>query len=95
MVDCEWLGFIGYIFAFILFFIGIISSFLEIIISYRIGKKFGWSIKINNHDKLLSTPRISIITNIILTSIGIYFFIYKLGFVIIPNYWDCLMGIGR
>ena len=92
MNDCTWIGLMGYVFAFLFFFVGLLSATLETITNIKFGKRYGWHIvKGSNWEYCLKTPFRSILCNIIILLGGVYFFFYKLGFVIIPKYWHCLM----
>ena len=64
----------------------------EAIIAFYIGKNKGWFFLLSKEDIIRKNPFNFLLFSIIILPIGVYFFIYKLGFVIIPNYWHCLLA---
>lgn len=92
MVKCNWIGFIGYILAFLFFLVGILGMLHAMISALYISKTKGWFFLLNKEDIIRRNPFNFLVFSMIILPIGVYFFIYKLGFIIIPNYWHCLTG---
>ena len=92
MVDCTWLGLLGFVLILIFFSIALYASLIGIYDAYSVGKRRGWFFLINKEDFCRKNPFIIVICFSVLSLLGGYFFIYKLVFFIIPIRWQCLMG---
>ena len=90
MVECTWIGFIGYIFALGFFLLGFFNIIYMAIDAFKIGKNKGWFFLLNKNDIVRKCPFNFLLFSFIILPFGGYFFIYKIAYIIIPKYWTCL-----
>lgn len=91
MVGCNWIGFGGYVFLFLFFLLGFLSLLYMAYDAYQIGREKGWFFQLNRNDLFRKNPFIFLLFAFIILSTGGYLLLYKIIFVIIPQYWRCLM----
>ena len=89
---CTWIGFAGYIFAFLFFLLGILAMAYMAYDAYKIGKSKGWLFLLNKDDFIRKNPLNFLLVTLIALPLGIYYFLYNIAFIILPPYWKCLMG---
>jgi len=86
--DCTWVGLMGYIFAFLFFLLGTLLMLLQLCIEHFCTKQKRW---ILFYEKESTKDPLNFFIYLFSLVIIAYFIFYKLGFVIIPKYWHCLM----
>ena len=88
MIECSWIGLIGYIFAFLLFLWGGVSGLLDMAqhINFGFRKSFFFRYKRNS----INNPIINIIFFGFMSGISIYIVSIYLT-PIIMRYWKCLL----
>lgn len=60
--EYNWIGFLGYLFGFLLFFLGmLIAVFFIIPEIIRLGKDHGWNFKLPPSDTFAGTPAYSLL----------------------------------
>ena len=89
---CTWIGFAGYVFAFLFFLLGILAMTYMAYDAYKIGKSKGWLFLLNKDDFIRKNPLNFLLVSLLALPLGVYYFLYKIAFIILPPYWKCLMG---
>jgi len=86
---CTWIGFGGYVFVFLFFIPGIYIGIKTMIEHFQFGLNHTWTFKYKDSK---DTPLSNVIFFALMNILAIYFFIFKIGFTVLPSYWKCLMG---
>ena len=87
MVECTWIGFVGYVFAFLFFFFGSILAIIDTLSHLIFGYKKGFFIKYGKNK--IENPVTNIIFFGFMMAVSI-FMVNKLLPVVV-KYWECLL----
>jgi len=89
--EYNWIGFLGYLSVFLLFFLGTLNTVLFIIPRIiKLGKNDGWKFKLPPSDILASTPAYSLLLHVTLLVVGTYIS-QKIFFNMLLPYWDLMI----
>jgi len=90
MIECTWIGFIGYVLTLLFFLLGMFAIIYMAYDAYKIGKTKGWFYLLNKNDFIRKNPFNFLLFSLMIMPIGGYYFIYNIAFNILPSYWQCL-----